>query len=351
LGHISLLHSGTVPPEKIKQSLETIYKAAQRGSGLVKQILTFARKTDVQIETVEVNKMIEELGHLIQETFPKTITLITELNNNLPLITADHTQLHLALINLCVNARDAMPQGGSLKITTSIVIGDSIRKRFHDAKEDQYIRISVTDTGTGIDEATLNRIFEPFFTTKDIGKGTGLGLSVVYGIVEGHRGHIDVKSVVGKGTTFELFFPIPPEPLQLPTAQEQEETKDTRGTETILIVEDEEMLRDLLKGIIEDKGYHVLTAVDGEEAVEVYKKNQKDIALVISDMGLPKLGGWEVYHKMKEINPRVKSILASGYFDPKLKEEILKAGAKDFLQKPYQPDQILQRIRTVIDEK
>lgn len=350
LGYISLLERGKVEPEKFSMTIETITKAVHRGTSLVRQLLTFARKTDVLFESVNVNATVEELAKMLMETFPKLITFSLKLEKGIPSITADSNQLHQALLNLCVNARDAMPSGGRLSMGTEIIMGSKLRERFSDAQEEKYVCISVADTGTGMDEATRSRIFEPFFTTKKLGRGTGLGLAVMYGVVKSHRGFIDVESEVGRGTTFNLYFPIQPRGIESFETQKKEYGEVAGGTETLLVVEDEEMLLELEKTLFGGKGYRVLTARDGVEAIEVYSNHKDEIALVLTDMGLPKLGGWEAFQKMKEINPQVKVILASGYLDPNLKSEMLKAGAIDFVQKPYVPHELLRRIREMIDK-
>jgi two-component system cell cycle sensor histidine kinase/response regulator CckA len=351
LGFTQLMESGKGDPERFAKSIETIKKAVERGSGLVRQLLTFARRADPSFHDLNANDLVNDLVRMLTETFPRTITIATDLDAHLPMITADHGQLQQALLNLCVNARDAITAPGrgeagvgTLTLSTRNVDGATLREKFTDAKLERYVGISVRDSGMGMDEETRSRIFEPFFTTKELGQGTGLGLSVVYGILNSHQGFIDVESRPGEGTAFHLYFPItdalyPPEPReQIP-----------EGIETILIVEDEEMLRDLLKTFLTGNGYTVLTAQNGEEGLEIFRERGREISLVLSDMGLPRLGGWEMFQQMKEIDDGVKVILASGYFDPNLKMDLVKAGAKDFIQKPYVPDYILRRIREVID--
>ncbi|MEK6589170.1 MAG: PAS domain S-box protein, partial [Nitrospinota bacterium] len=209
MGHASLLERACADPDKLALSIESINKATQRGAGLVRQLLTFARKTDTVFESVNINEIVKEVAKLFMETFPKTIIISTDLAEKLPSITADQNQVHQLLVNLCVNARDAMPDGGRLSISTGVVEGKFLLSRYPKAGAREYVRTSITDTGMGMDKDTLSRIFEPFFTTKGPGKGTGLGLSVVFGIVEQHNGFIDAESEVGKGTTFQVFFPVP----------------------------------------------------------------------------------------------------------------------------------------------
>lgn len=332
---------------KLLQSIEEIHKAVQRGAKLVQQLLTFARKTEVVFEPLDINALIDDLIKMLTETFPKTITFSLKLDRTVPSINADANQLHQALLNLCLNARDAMPNGGTLTITTSTVTSGEIQRKFPEATAQKYVYISVSDTGIGMEEETKFRIFEPFFTTKELGKGTGLGLAVVYGIVKNHNGHIEVESTVGQGTTFSLYLPTSQNVAG--TAHSELEDDVPGGTETILVAEDEDTLSRLLKAILEEKGYQVLLARDGAEAIDTYRIHQDEIALVIADMGLPILGGLEAFMKMKEINPKVKAIIVSGYLDPSSKSELLKLGAKDFIQKPFDPERVLRRVRQVLD--
>ena len=351
IGHSTLIQRMQLEPEKVVDSITTITNAAQRGAALVRQLLTFARKSDVILQRISINDLIKELVSLTKETFPKTVSVSTILTEKLPTILADSTQIHQVFLNLCVNARDAMPKGGTLSISTRLITGEAVLKKFPKAKAREYVLIEVSDTGTGMDEATRNRIFEPFFTTKDPGKGTGLGLAVAFGIIHIHHGFIDVSSQPGQGTMFSLYFPVNLEELE-PFEIKKEMFDDTRGgTDTILLVEDEEMLRSLAKMVLKGKGYNVITANDGEEAVRMFMLRQNEIALVLTDMGLPKLNGYDVLKQIKHINPRIKFIVASGYVEPTEKSEILKSGASDFIQKPYVPNEMLRKIRQVLDEK
>lgn len=304
-------------------------------------------------EVVRVNEMVQDFWRLVAETFPPGIRFDLRLADDLPALLADPGQLHQAMLNLCINARDAMTEqaegkvSGTLTIETACVEGGFLRGRFPMAREDRYLLVRVRDTGAGMDEATRERIFEPFFTTKPPGKGTGLGLAVVYGVVNGHQGFIDVESSPGSGTTISLYFPVHPveeeAALQVPRSEPQ------RGAgQTVLLVEDEEMLLDLLQTLLEEHGYHVLTARDGQEAVDLYRRFNSKISIVLSDMGLPKLGGWEAFRQMKAMNPNVRCILASGYFDPELRTQMVNEGALDFVQKPYIPALILQHIGEAI---
>jgi two-component system cell cycle sensor histidine kinase/response regulator CckA len=349
MGHSTMLSIAHSDPQRVKASIEAINKASERGASLVRQMLTFARKSDIDFTPLQVNDSIKEIEKLYHETFPKTMTLKCRLAEQLPLIIADSTQLHQVLLNLCVNARDAMDGSGAITISTGIVPRETLHARFHETSFERYVCIEVQDTGIGMDEATLQRIFDPFFTTKEIGKGTGLGLAVVFGIMESHEGFIDVQSEVGRGTTFSLYFPVKKSHPKSVNQEKEIQDIPPGGTETLLVVEDEELLRELLQISLEGNGYTVLTANNGEEAVDIYKQNQPRIALVLSDLGLPIFNGREVLKILMKINPAVRFIIATGYTDPGEKSEIFKEGAKEIVQKPYNMNDLLKKVRDVLD--
>ena len=348
LGYATLLTRQTSDPENMKLSIETVVKTCRRGAALVNQLLTFARKAEPELTLVKLNDSVIEISKLLSETITKTIVINLDLEQELPAISADATQMHQVLLNLCVNARDAMPNGGTLTIATHLQQSDVVRKKFPNVAARQYVALIVRDAGVGMDEKTRSRIFEPFFTTKEIGKGTGLGLSVVFGIMESHKGYIAVDSEPGKGTTFYLYFPVP-ESLEINQVKTEIQKEIHGGGETILVVEDEEPMRVLLNIFLRSGGYTVLTAADGREAVDMYHKNRKDIKLVLADSGLPMLSGYDVFKKMKSENPELKFILASGFIQPQMKSDILKEGAKYFLQKPYTEAHVLRAVRNVLD--
>jgi two-component system, cell cycle sensor histidine kinase and response regulator CckA len=355
VGYLARLEGPDISNDVKIHTVESIRKALARGTGLVQQLLTFARKTSGVFEGVWVNDVLGELTKLVAETFPSNIRFELKLDDKVPLLLADSGQLQQAVLNLCINARDAIAEqesfekiGGTVTIESLLVERHSLIAHFPAAKESQYVLIRVRDTGMGMDESTKGRIFEPFFTTKPQGKGTGLGLAVVYGVVNGHQGFVDVESTRGKGTAISLYFPV--QPVEAPVAADKSLVEPPRGAgQTVLLVEDEEMLLDLLETLLEEHGYRVLTAHDGQEAVDIYKQFGEGISIVLSDMGLPKLGGWEVFRQMKEMNPKVRCILASGYFDPDLRLQMVREGAVDFVQKPYVPNVILARIGEAIN--
>ncbi len=351
LGYISIMQSIKDNPQKFSEGIHAIRQAVDRGAGLVRQILTFARKAEVSFEPLYIPDLVKELVSMLQQTFPKIITFQASFERQLPLINADYTQIHQALLNLCVNARDALPNGGEISIKAVTIPGEKTRERFPAAALTPYICVSISDTGIGMEEATRNRIFDPFFTTKEKGKGTGLGLSVVYGIVQAHRGFINCESHVGKGTAVHIYLPVPEEPATAERHVTKEESVATAGSETILLVEDEDLLLEMMETLLKTRGYGVLKAKDGIEAIELYKQHKDEISLVLTDMGLPKLTGIDEFEKLKEINPHIKLIFASGYLDPRAKDELLKAGAKGFLQKPYIIEEVLKKVREVLDSK
>jgi PAS domain S-box-containing protein len=355
LGQASFLERCEGDHEMMAASVSSITKAVQRGASLVRQILTFARKSEVVLGPVDVNAMIRELATMLEETFPKTVELDLKLDASVPVITIDHAQLHQALLNLCVNARDAINDlapaasaHGLITIRTEVIAG-SLLKRHADSTESRYICISVSDTGKGMDEATKERIFEPFFTTKEPGKGTGWGLAVVYGVIKAHRGFIDVDSTINTGTTFRLYLPDVETHID-ETETAAVESQDIRGgTETILLVEDEDGLRHLMKTVLENNGYRALTAKDGVEAIRLYIEHRDEISLVFTDLGLPRIDGATAFRTLREINPNLRGVFASGYLDSKLRSELSMAHAKAVVEKPYNPIEVLRTIREVLD--
>lgn len=338
-GYASRLKA-TLPPEQLAQNVTAIQQSVQRGAALVRQILTFARKTEFTLEHANVNSVLKELVHMLQETFPKTIQFDLQLDESLQPLTGDVSQLHQTFLNLCVNARDAMPNGGTISIST----------RLKTINGQRLAEVIVRDNGVGMDSQTRARIFEPFFTTKGREGGTGLGLAVVYGIVNHHGGTIEVDSDPGRGTMFKLTFPVTSKERENEPAEFASIAQNLIGSERILFVEDEELLLDLMRELLQEQGYRVIVAKDGLEAIEVFSKQRAEIDLVVTDMGLPGLGGWEVFLRIREIDPNAKVLLASGYLDPDMKAKMLRAGAADLLQKPYVPSELFQRIRKALDQ-
>jgi two-component system cell cycle sensor histidine kinase/response regulator CckA len=348
-GHAAALSLKLKDRPEAQATLHTIHEAAERGSSMVRQILTFARKSEADFRALRIQEMVPELVKMLRVTFPRTLEVLYSCPSDLPQVWMDPSQLHQALLNLCINARDAMAGTGRLEIVTSLISGDEIASRFPAASGKRLVRIQVSDTGVGMDENTRTRIFEPFFTTKGRGRGTGLGLAVVYGVVRAHRGFIEVDSHPGKGTAFALYFPASERQALPLAAEDAEATPACGGSETILVVEDEEDLRELLASMLHDYGYTILVARDGMEALERYRRHRQDIQLVITDMDLPKINGAAVSQSILSDNPGTRIILISGFLEPALKSSILESGVREFVAKPYTMAQILQIVRNVLD--
>lgn len=355
VGYASLMEMNISSPDKLTSSIDAILKASDRGASLVQNLLTFARKTDVVYESMNVHNVINELTQLLEQTLPKKIGMKTDLKPNLPPIFADITQIHQVLLNLALNARDAMPDGGTMSIVTGVTPVEKIRPKLIKETATEYVVVQFSDTGIGMDASTMQRIFDPFFTTKDPGKGSGLGLALVYSIVESNDGIIEVESEPGAGATFTLYLPVRMSTSQLDAGISVDVSKMRQGQEKILIIEDEELLLHSLKTTLIDRGYLVLTASDGEKGLELYSSYLHDlfgnkIDLVISDIGLPKLSGEEVARRIKRLDPRANIILASGFIDPGIKGNLRKEGIVDFIQKPYLPDEVHRIIRKMLDK-
>ncbi len=349
MGYSTLLRESGLDKESAARSIESIEKASERGASLVRQLLTFARKTETVFKPVSVNEIIHDTISFLTETFPKTIIISTDLDERIPGVVGDSTQLHQVFMNLCINARDAMPQGGTLSVSSSTAERVHVASKFPAAVDQDYVAVRITDTGIGMDEETRRKVFDPFFTTKGPGKGTGLGLAMVYSILQNHGGFINLESEPGKGSTFEVY--LPSAPLESENRTEKGAVTYPGGSETILVIEDEEMLLQMLLDVLVPRGYSVLTAKDGQEGLELFESRRETIRAVITDLGLPKLGGDQVFIRIRSINPRAKVIVASGFIDPDVRSRLSEAGASYFVQKPYVPGEILSVLRLVLDSE
>ncbi|MEO6871869.1 MAG: response regulator [Chthoniobacterales bacterium] len=350
LGYTTRIEDAQGQPEQVSDALRVIREAVERGAALVQQLLTSARQTDAQFAPLDLNALLREMDNMLGATFPKTIDFVLHLQPNLPMVKADRSQIHQVLLNLCVNARDAMPKGGRIMLESGIKPGAELGETFSGVVAEHYACISVIDSGTGISKQVKSHIFEPFYTTKERGKGTGLGLSVVYGVVNNHRGFVQVDSEPGHGTTFRIYIPLENAAELAAGAGETMLFRPNERGRTIMMVEDEEMLRSLGVMMLESDGYRVLAAKDGVEAVEMFAEHAEEIGLVLCDLGLPRLGGREVFLRMKELKPNVRAIVASGYLEPALRSEILKAGVIDTVQKPYDFRAMLEKIRAIMGQ-
>ena len=347
---IDILKTMSDKPEA-KNILETIQISARRGADIVRQVLSFARGIEGERIEVQPRHLLQDLESIIKDTFPKDIKLQFSVPNDIWTILGDPTQIHQILVNLCVNARDALPDGGSLSINVeNCVLDEHYAMMNIQASLGHYICISVIDTGIGMTPDLIDKIFEPFFTTKELNKGTGLGLSTVMAIVKSHSGIINVYSEPGKGTTFKVYLPA----LDATSEARKEETQQVnlpRGNgETILVVDDEASILTITSQTLQAFGYRVLTATDGTEALAVYVENKKEVAVVLTDMAMPILDGPATIRALMKINPAVKIIGASGLHANGSLAKASGAGVKHFLTKPYTAGTLLRVIRTILDE-
>jgi PAS domain S-box-containing protein len=324
--------------------LDMVEAAVNRGSNLVKQILTFARGSDGERSVIQPKALIQEMETIVKETFPKSIQMRVAMPNDLWTVLGDATQLHQVLLNLCVNARDAMSTGGILTMAAeNVLVDDHLLKVHRDAKAGAHVLISVADTGTGMSKETLGRIFEPFFTTKDIGRGTGLGLSTVLGIIKGHGGFVDVYSEQGKGTQFKVYLPA------IPSSETQRAERDRQHLpvgqgQTVLVIDDESSLREMAKSTLEAFGYKTLVASDGAEAVSLFAQHWTDVDIVICDMNMPFMDGTATIRSLQRINPEVKIIAVSGMMDSERGTAILNEQKIPYIEKPYTAEKLLKTL-------
>ena len=347
MGYTSLMLLGTDPDHPNHKRLKNIEKQVESGSKLTSQLLGYAREGRYEVNLISLNQLVEETSDTFGMT-KKEITVHQELSEKLYGIKADQGQIEQVLLNLYVNAADAMPGGGDLFLKTINVADKDITGKPYKVKPGNYVLLTVKDTGVGMDKETKERIFEPFFTTKGLAGGTGLGMASAYGIIKGHGGYVDVDSKIGEGTIFSICLPATEKMIKKKKVLSDELVK---GKGTILLVDDEEMVLDAGEETLKHLGYEVLLAEDGQEALELYKKNQNKIDMVLLDMIMPVMGGGETFDRMKEINTNVKVLLSSGYSIEGEAKEILKRGCDAFIQKPFKPEQLSQKIREILDNK
>lgn len=329
------------------KSVNEIKRAAQRASGLVRQILTFSRKAEVRFTPLDLNQVARDLTTLLAETFPRNLTFNFALEDKLPPLLADQNQLQQIVLNLCVNARDAMPDGGSITLTTSRVANTQLPAGLrHDRS---YACLAVADTGTGMTPEVRARIFEPFFTTKAVNKGTGLGLAVVYGIVASHEGTIIVESQPGQGSTFKVFLPLA-EVAAVPAVVTRA-GDFPGGHESILVVDDEAPLRLLLEAALARKGYKITSSADGLDAIEKLTSRERNFDAVLLDLNMPGAGGVDVYRVIKATKPDLKVLVLTGHLTTKAKAEFEQMGQRDFLRKPYTLDELGRQLRALLEGK
>jgi signal transduction histidine kinase len=351
-GYTELVLSEKTSDDPCHSDLQKVLETGRKGAELVQRLLALSKKAETNPQPLDLNRTVENSVALMMRTLPKMIEIETVLGKDLSLVNADAAQVDQVLMNLCINAKEAMPEGGKLRIETKNVIMDAADCKFKvNARPGPHVAVEVTDTGTGMDEETLGRLFDPFFTTKgwDFKKGTGLSLTVAKGIVEQHGGWITCESEPGKGTTFRIHFPAI---VEAPTAEKPVLVPTTlAGSGRILLVDDEEYVRDLGKRILERANYTVIIAANGTEALEIYDREWPTIGLVILDLIMPQMSGEKCLEELYKINPYAKVVVSSGHsVDPN--ERIhLAARAKGFVNKPYQMNRLLEVVGEVLDAK
>jgi len=350
LGYGEMLKLRIANDPKAVSDLDEILRSAERASVLTRQLLTFARRQVVEPVHLDLNEVMSGLVKLIRKVTREDIEIKTFLAENPMMIRADRGQVEQVLMNLCLNARDAMPEGGQLVIETGVtMLEEEYLKQYPYMKAGRYAVLSVSDTGIGMDEGTRERIFDPFFTTKGPEKGTGLGLAMVYGIVKQHNGFIHVYSEPGKGTTFRVYIPEVDAAADAKVVASQGVAHG--GSETILLAEDNESVRRLTGQTLVSYGYKVLIACDGEEAVDIFRRHGKEIAMVVLDVVMPKMGGKQTYDEMAKIHPGLKVLFLSGYSANAIHESFVLLPGLSFLQKPFAPDALTRKVREVLDRK
>lgn len=335
--------------EPNNRELLEISGAAQRAGELTRQLLAFSRKVESKLQPSDLDEIFRPLSIVLCRTFPKMIRIELEVEQvRRRRVNVDPSQIQQVLLNLALNARDAMPEGGSLAITAAgVTFTADDALPCADMPPGEYVRIAVSDTGHGMDEQVMAKAFDPFFTTKEVGKGTGLGLAMVYGIIKNHQGFITCASKVDCGTTFTMFLPALESDMEFPEPAPEDVARRGRGT--ILLVDDEEVVRTIAEMALTSSGYSVISATSAEEAVQVYSHRRNEIDLVMLDLIMPGMGGREGLFRLMRINPQVKIIICSGYGICQLKDDVLNAGAKAFLDKPYTISNMQRVVRQVLD--
>ena len=348
---IDLLKSSSDSPQT-KKILQTIEVSAKRGADIVRQVLSFARGLEGDRIEIQLNDLLKDLQAIITDTFPKDIRLQFTFPQDTWIILGDPTQLHQVLLNLCVNARDAMHNGGELLVSVeNSVLDEHYAAMNLQAKSGRYVKINVTDTGMGIPPKLIDKIFEPFFTTKELAKGTGLGLSTVMAIVKSHEGMINVYSEQGKGTTFSVYLPAADVSSEARKVQTGRLKLPQGNGETVLVVDDEPSILTITSQTLEKFGYRVLTATDGADALAVYLQHRDTVAVVLTDMMMPVMDGPAMIHALTRINPTIKIIAASGLNANGGKSNPSGTGVKHFLTKPYTAGTLCTTLRMILDEK
>jgi PAS domain S-box-containing protein len=346
-GNVSLLLSGKAEQDPDRELLQAVEQAAWRAADLARQLLGFARKSEPRLRPLDLRLCLEEVARLLRRTFDPRIVVEVAAADGLWPAQADPGQINQVLMNLCLNSRDAMPEGGRLELSAeNVVLTESQARQSAEARPGEFVRLRVLDSGRGIPPEVMPHLFEPFFTTKGKGEGTGLGLATVYGIVQQHQGWVECESAVGRGACFDVHLPrsaegggpaAAPAPPAAPT-----------GTETLLLADDDRVLRTLGSAVLQRHGYKVLVAADGQEAVEIYEKEGPRIDLVILDLSMPRLSGRDAHRRLRQLNPQVRVLLCSGH--PAEAAEAAREGALGYVSKPYRGQDLAAAVRKALDE-
>ena len=343
-GYVSLMLMDIKPTHPHYRRLKAIENQVESGTELTRQLLAFARGGKYEVKSANINELIIKTSNMFGRT-KKEIKIHRKYQKDIWTVEVDQGQIEQMILNLYVNAWQAMSKGGDLNIKTENVTLDETYVKPFKIEPGNYVKLSISDTGVGMDKRTKARIFEPFFTTKEMGRGTGLGLASVYGIIKNHGGFINVYSEKNKGTTFSVYLPA----FEKKVIKKKDLSAEVlKGSETILLVDDEDVIIEVSLEILNALGYQVLTARSGKEAIEVYKKNKDKIDIIILDMIMPDMGGGKVYDRIKEINPDIKVLLSSGYSIEGQATEILKRGCNGFIQKPFNISELSQIIKKVL---
>jgi CheY-like chemotaxis protein/anti-sigma regulatory factor (Ser/Thr protein kinase) len=332
----------TNQPKSFDEKFRRIEDQIQNGAALTRQLLGYAREGKYAVTVFDLNGLVEDTLNVVRRT-NKNILVNPLLCGDEAFIRADQGQIELVLLNLFLNAVDAMPNGGELTVTTALINAQGQGKKIEAPQKDRHVELTITDTGTGMDKATLDRIFEPFFTTKEIGRGTGLGLASVYGIIQNHFGDITVQSAPGQGTTFTLILPNAAAPdIQCDT--EKEDNALNIESKKVLLVDDEPSILKYSHELIASLGVSVISTQDTDEAISLYRDQWKEIDIVVLDIVMPKMDGMQLFRKMEKINPNIRAIVTTGYALDRRISELLASGKHNFLKKPYNRDDMAEAI-------
>jgi len=349
IGYASLLKTNLGAESSLRVYAEQILSSAEKSADLTRQLLAFSRKQIMNITETDLNSLIKGIEKLLHRLIGEDVDLKTSLTDERLIAMVDPSQIEQVLLNLSTNARDAMPCGGSLTISTRVMTLNGEDAKTHNlSTTGRYALISVTDTGIGLDEVSRKRIFEPFYTTKEIGKGTGLGLAIVYGIIKGHNGHITVHSEPGEGTTFNIYLPVIESPSE--STREKEDFIPRGGRETILVAEDNNEVRTLISQVLQEAGYEVIESVDGEEAISKFETNRDSIALAILDVIMPGKSGKETFKAIRKIKPGVRVLFTSGYTSDIITKAGIEESGAHFMWKPLTPVDLLRKVRALLDK-